>query len=101
MDKGKVKKAKIRSPHLPPAEVLFDHLNRINITKKKSDKMALKAISSIDGIEVDTKSIEKSLVNDNKKPPSARGEFASTPLKLQKSLGFGITRSPVRESEAI
>ena len=90
----------MRSTRLPPAEVLFDHLNRIDTIKRKSNEMALKAIGSIDGIEADAKSLEKSLVSDKEKPPSARGEFAGTPLKHKKSLGIGLTRSPIRESEA-
>ena len=110
---SKNKKEKIRSANLPPVSVLFDHLNRVDTLKKKSNQIVAKAIESLDGVDGASKnrgtiprnsSLEISILSDQL-PPSHRGEFASTPkkigtpLKNKKLLLKGLTKSPVREIE--
>ena len=41
----------MRSANLPPVQVLFDHLSRIDTMKNKANEIAAKAIESLDGGE--------------------------------------------------
>ena len=103
----------MRSANLPPVQVLFDHLNRVDTLKKKSNQIAAKAIESLDAGDAASKirgtiprnsSLEISILSDQL-PPLERGEFANTPkkigtpLKNKKLLLKGLTKSPVREIE--
>ena len=103
----------MRSANLPPVQVLFDHLNRVDTLKKKSNQIALKAIESLDAGDEASKnrgtiprnsSLEISILSDQL-PPLQRGEFANTPkkigtpLKNKKLMLKGLTKSPVREIE--
>ena len=38
----------MRSANLPPVQVLFDHLSRIDTMKNKANEIAAKAIESLD-----------------------------------------------------